>query len=241
MKLSTNEKEKIFAFLDEMSKYSAFRHFIANPTEDVWLNEMNGEMCDIYDCECTFYCGATKGVIINANFNFVIKIPFKTYHHTNYCAIEYRNYCVAEKEQLDKMFAWTDYVGRWNGLTIYAQEWVDCDEDEVSDEAYGSAYQNWKENSGEYEDCENEDEAQEYFSDMWYGTDGYDKISDKIWSDWKSLAHQFEQFIYSNNCNDLHTGNWGFRNDKIVCVDYSGFGSDAYTPSHNKEYWAVIK
>ena len=36
----------------------------------------------------------------------------------------------------------------------------------------------------------------------------------------------FCHFMRSMYINDIHAGNWGWRDNKIVLVDYSGFGDN---------------
>ena len=42
----------------------------------------------------------------------------------------------------------------------------------------------------------------------------------------------FWDFCDDNNINDLHEENWGFRGNKLVLVDYSGYhGESGYCTS----------
>ena len=45
-----------------------------------------------------------------------------------------------------------------------------------------------------------------------------------VWEKTYDVADEFLAFMRKMYINDLHPGNWGWNNNKLVLVDYSGYG-----------------
>ena len=57
-----------------------------------------------------------------------------------------------------------------------------------------------------------------YFSDEDYML----KLAQAEWND-DALFEDFTRFIENVDLNDLHAGNWGRKNGRLVVTDYAGF------------------
>lgn len=165
--------------------------------------------------------GATKGVLIFPNLDFVIKIPF-TYtgdrdefcgaddsgEGWNYCEVEEIKYQRAENFGINGCFAKTILVGRVNGYPIYAQEKAKIFTQEGSPSP--------KKSEEEYEKIEDICEGiGECFNRIWLN-DAFDYFGEKIF-------YSFLDFLESFNISDLHDGNIGYIGMRPVLIDYSSF------------------
>lgn len=146
--------------------------------------------------------GATKAVFIDSVFNWVIKISLPG-NDGDYCAREYENYCLATERGLDYYFAACDRLIEIDGITFYAQQYVECDEG-VDSEIYEKIRPDsdndvdtlWR----EVEEMEAWDRVMALYNDDALG-----------------------QFIEERRINDLHCGNFGIAGDHYVMIDYSGW------------------
>lgn len=195
------------------------------------------------DFENDYYClaeGATKGVIIPKDKNYVIKIPFfgKHYSYTqkggkekiefeefyseisgsqDYCAAEVIIYNKAKKEGLEVCFAETCCIGETNGYPIYAQQKASI------------GLIDW---DIFCEECGGEEEAEfrcQTLSEKYYITDANEGKLDPTWiNDFISSYDEefFEilsNFLLENEIYDLHDENVGYISGMPVLVDYSSF------------------
>lgn len=165
--------------------------------------------------------GATKGVLIFPNLDFVIKIPF-TYTEDdeefcgaddsgegwNYCEVEEIKYQRAETFGVNNCFAKTVLVGNIKGYPIYAQEKAKVFGKEGSPSP--------RKSEEEYEKIEDMCEGVgECFNKIWL-RDAFDYFGEKIF-------YNFLDFIENFNIRDLHDGNLGYIGMRPVLVDYSSF------------------
>ena len=165
-----------------------------------WFRKHMPKRCDIYE-------GASKGVIVFEDADYVIK--FEYYGSESYCKLEANNYADAAEAGLARYFAETRFVCEIDGITFTVQEKCDCDE--------GAVYNSL----GRYVRSTYEDEGSEYNEhDIWSEVDclfdegrAYEMFEDA------ALAH----FICSHYINDLHQGNFGFVGERLVMTDFSGF------------------
>lgn len=161
-----------------------------------------------YGNSLTFADGASKAVFINSNFEWVIKINLPREEH-NWCGREYENYRLAEEYGLTYYFASCEYLGEFEGIEFYAQEYVDCNE-EVDSEIYNSLKHRYDSSNMKYdEDC------------LWDELDNLeaDERVDLLYNDEELVC-----FILERHINDLHCGNFGIKGDHYVIIDYCGFG-----------------
>lgn len=165
--------------------------------------------------------GATKGVLVFPNLDFVIKIPF-TYtgddeefrgaddsgEGWNYCEVEEIKYQRAGTFGVEGCFAKTILVGRIDGYPIYAQEKAKIFTKEGSPSP--------RKSEEEYERIEDIcDSVGECFNRIWL-SDAFDYFGEKVF-------YNLLEFINSFNISDLHDGNIGYIGMRPVLVDYSSF------------------
>lgn len=153
--------------------------------------------------------GATKGVLIIYDCDYVIKfnLPGET---RDYCGREYNNYLAAKEAGLAKYFAAVELLAEVRGITFYAQQKIECDEDADSD-IYNSLRERY-ESDGEDPDPD----------DLW------DEVDDM--GDWERVELLFGnielcRFINDRRINDLHNGNIGLLDGCRIIHDFSGFGA----------------
>lgn len=176
--------------------------------------------------DCIHYSfGATKAVLWEDTLPYVIKIPLGFYRKKDYCEREVKNYKLAQNcPQITNCFAWCDFLFYYYDMPVYVMEKADCDEDEISGEAFETALltsceiNNIKKDSKDYEAyCET-------FGDEWDWMEDTERMECLCRKQWGvEIVGLFEAFCIKNDINDLHTGNWGYVDGRLVVVDYSGF------------------
>lgn len=165
--------------------------------------------------------GATKGVFIFPELDFVIKIPF-TYtgddeelrgaddsgEGWNYCEVEELKYERATTFGVEGCFAKTVLVGKVKGYPIYAQEKAKTFTKEGSPSP--------RKSDEEYEKMEDIcDGLGECFNRIWL-SDAFDYFGEKIF-------YGLLEFINSFDISDLHDGNIGYIGMRPVLIDYSSY------------------
>ena len=173
--------------------------------------------------------GCTKAVIWDSSLPYVLKIPFGYSNNElkDYCEIERENYFLAQKiPEISGFFAKSQFLFEFRGVPIYLMDRAECNEAEIEDRAFTSALNRSKELQEFSEDVDSEDFFQEFSHSFDYAGDER-KIDALLVEQWGEVAVDiFWDFCRENNINDLHFGNWGVLNDKIVLVDYSGYHGD---------------
>ena len=160
----------------------------------------------------SFADGATKAVFISFDFDWVIKINLPG-ERNDYCARECENYRLAEERGLAYYFAATEYLGEFEGVHFYAQEYVNCDEG-VDSEIYNSLRARYKSSDNDVDDDCLWDEVEEL--------DAEERV-ELLYND-----DALVRFIWECRINDLHCGNFGIKDDHYVMLDYSGFGDGVF-------------
>lgn len=172
------------------------------------------------------YCGISKLVLSFEELpNYVIKIPFTWYaqgderyaYRVDYCEIECEIYQYAQCDNADCLLAKEWQVAKVNNHPIYIQEKVIyCDnEDKI---AFTPA-NNQEDSYQSY--CQQIKKASRH---AYYATE------DKVWNYNVCQHYGFNEGIrlltwLSNNCDDLHNANIGYKADGApVVFDYSGVG-----------------
>ena len=164
----------------------------------------------VLQCGDTIYTisnGASKVVIVINDYDYVIKIPFKGYE--NLCEAEADIYWRAVARGFEENFAPCFYVCSYKELPLYAMIKCDCGED-YEDIMSRISHQYIT------DDMFDADEAWECYED-----EGCLSIFEDRYEDEK--RYKWCRFIHSNHISDIHGGNVGFLNGKLVMVDYSGF------------------
>lgn len=168
--------------------------------------------------------GASRVVVWDDECDYVIKIargPFDEKYNVH----EVEVYAAAVEEGLEETFAWcacyiepVDY-GDVSVPGIYVMEFLEGDEEDISQRAYDCGLNNYCETHGityptsdtcdDYERTVNEDE----------------EIMELVESTMPQHKRGlFERFLIDWNVSDIHCGNVLFRNDTYVICDYAGYG-----------------
>lgn len=187
-----------------------------------------------YKGKVSYETGATKGVLIFEDLNFVIKIPFKygsdhryygSYEGYNeysgmyrgaecpngwdYCEVETIKYENAEDYDVSDCFAKTELIGTIDGYPIYKQE-------------FATIYSN-SNGSTSCHTRDDEEKVEKYCDDNCYDCFNIDWLSDAFIYFGEKKFCQLMQFIRDFNIADLHSHNLGYIGMKPVLVDYSSF------------------
>lgn len=182
------------------------------------------EWCDssagfLFNASLEVTSGATRCVVLSNDSNWVLKFDFEEEDcgfHKYYNKIEAENFEEACRRGLDKYFAAMYYLGNLEGLEVYAQERVRADEKVVSNSFFEYTLENYY-GSYEIDDEDVRDSAWSDSTDLENSERIYAMIQDS------KAADALVDFTDEFDINDLHSGNWGYRGDEPVLIDYSGF------------------
>lgn len=153
--------------------------------------------------------GATKVCIGHVDLKgWVIKVGY-TDTRFDHATIEYNNYCLAEKASLTEFFPTTVYLGDFCGRAFYIQEEAECDEDVISSSWLDCLLSRY-EKIGEDYDCEN----------LWDEIDAMDD-EEKAYLTFEN--HSLCDFLIEHDIGDLHEGNFGYIDGRMVIVDFGGY------------------
>ena len=198
-----------FTLLGQLEEGCAeFSEFFQKPNGSKWRELMWNDAGSWAD-SIVLESGATKAVIIDEDYDYVLKIPFLMESGQNYCQIELENYVNAKQDNLEAYFAETFYLGEYEGAQCYASKKADCDDIEgrVSDEIRES-----------YPDMSDED-FNSYIGDCWGEEIVEEAMKNCAGDNWGRLY----DFLYDNGINDLHYGNIGYIDGSLVYIDFSGY------------------
>ena len=170
--------------------------------------------------------GASRYVIWDDEYDFAIKFA-RDEVYEKYNEAELELYSRAKALGIEKNFAWIEkftssYIdddGKYMPA-IYVVEYLRCNEGEVDDTIWDYGYKNYCEANGL--DSSTYDYADEYTS---MREDDSDEAMDYFLSQMvDEEKHIVWTFILDNDINDLHTGNYSFRGERLVIHDYAGWG-----------------
>ena len=230
-----------------------FKSLLNDLCEDYHLGEyIDGRCSEDLDCEWEGYndaadhlgiwtaSGATKFVIGDDNCDYIIKFCPDGCDY-DYCAREVEVYEEAVRAGYADKFAWCAHLFDYDFnesfcLPVYVMEWCQCGYNMIDDEMddyhftkYCASHNIDKEADGAYD---------EYSSKARYGGDYDEKMMEWAFSVWGLDYHNPEHYAFCNFMkemfiNDIHAGNWGWCNNKLVLTDYSGYGEDEECRSIN--------
>lgn len=173
--------------------------------------------------------GASRLVLWDEDYcDYVIKIALDP-SYEKYCQHEVEIYAAAEKEGVSDSFAWcmcyqepTYADGEIDAPGIYVMEYLDCNEDEVYDDAWCHGYKEYCRSHGL--DASNYDNASQY--DNWNQSDDSDLVLDLLESNMSTeYRRMFEVFMCKWEITDIHQGNIScLHNGHRKIVDYGGWG-----------------
>ena len=180
-----------------------------------------------------YYYGATKLVIIFPGADYVVKVPFsgqdmeffddynKEWHYDfiefagargdtywDYCSAEVEEYKRAESCGLGQFFAKTELIGCVKGYPIYIQERIDI----------------LKESNRYYAKVERRESAKRTCREKGYKCFEASWVADLMDYCSEELFNRAMKY-FTEQLNDLHSGNIGYLNGAPILADYSGFYS----------------
>lgn len=180
-----------------------------------WEEMYHDYLCRIH---CVAVCGVTRVVIVPDWLDWVVKVNFMGSGITqNYNALEDQHFQLAVEAGLDRYFAATYFIDKVEGIEVYAQEKVKVDEESVSSSFFEYTLENYYRQAREEED---EDAVNEAAWEESIGLENEDRIYAMIED---GGAEELVNFVFENDINDLHSGNWGYRGDEPVLIDYAGY------------------
>ena len=201
--------------LDEIKEETGFSFETYDDVENI-LEDLryNYGMEKVY-----FEWGASRVVFYDDNNDYAIKIAreqcFEKYNER-----EVEIYADAETQKLEENFGWCKcYIEPTEETPgIYVMEFLDGDEEDVTSRAYQYGYSKYCETYGL---DTNEDSAESYQSEV----DEKEELMYLLHSYMtEKEVSAFENFVYSWDISDLHSGNMLYRNERLVICDYAGWG-----------------
>lgn len=175
-----------------------------------------------------FDSGVTRLVFWDTDYcDYVIKIALNQ-KYEKYCQHEVEVYAAAVDEGVSDSFAWctcySEPVEEEEVYVpgIYVMEYLDCNEEAVSDSAWSYGYKKYCEERGiDGSDWEATDDYNE-----WRWDEGEETVLDYMESMMSTeYLKTFEVFMRKWWINDIHEANVSFANDgRLVIIDYAGWG-----------------
>jgi len=238
MKINKTEiSEKAKQIINDLVENYSFLDFISEISYKNFSNweDLNQNYSNKYEIKN----GASRFVIYEKeNPNFVLKFlreygdskfydsETKTKSPINYNEIETVIYEYAEKENISEFFAWSyklfDFDFNGKILPIYVMEFIDSDEDIISEDSGDYQFKLFCEEEGL--DPEDE-ESREKFNDNNHccvnGTDAMLEFAENYWGE--EEFNSVSSLLERANVHDLHCGNWGYRDNQLVIIDYAGY------------------
>ena len=224
-----------FEALDEMiDRYDFYKVFFQNPyaANDYPTND-----------DFELYFGASRGCLILPNMPTVVKFDVENDALGSICNRELANYRRACNQKIEKYFAPARYIGTftkrikyWNWELVRAVVgYHDDDDDEFWFETINNSL-----DENEKEEILISIPLYEYTKaeETYFNSSVESKMrasNSKVFYKYSNVGGQFidtygieefkalEKFLSDNNINDLHEGNVGFIDGKIVFIDYGGY------------------
>lgn len=211
---------RIFELLNELyENFETFRTFINEPSS-YRFEEFGDEFQNYGDTdEIEVEWGATKGVLMEIDTDYVIKIPFIEEHDFDYCAYEETVLEEAAERGLEEFFAETESVGEYHGVPIYKMERVEVNYDKLLSK-YGEEYSKSCKKSGTLYSEVEMTRRFESFDGEYY----IDFFNELFFEKGKKKIEELTYFLSDFDVNDLHIANMGVNsNNEVVFIDYSGY------------------
>lgn len=201
--------------------------------EDCWGKEREA----VSDLHIWIGTGCTKFVIGDEDCDYIIKFqpPFADIDEVgeyDYCAREVEIYNKAVVEGFADKFAWCaklfDYKTPDYVLPVYIMEYCQCSYTAIDDDMDDWHYTNYCTSRH----IEKSDEAYAQYDEVKWDKGFDERMMEWAYSVWgldynavpdygvKTIV----QFMREMFINDIHCGNWGWCKNKLVLVDYSGYG-----------------
>lgn len=204
--LSVEKKIEIFSFIKENISIDFEKDEFSSLTYVIFNNDtlmMRG---------FSIFGGMTKACLYHEVFGeYVAK--FRTVER-DYCEKEYQNYLLAKDNGLEKYFPYTDFLGEFCNIKFFIQEKAICNDDYISDQLYKNMYESYV---GE-PDLEELVESG-YLADVVSDMDDEERLNCLYGCDCDDLI----EFVNEYRINDLYEGNFGYIDNRLVIIDFSGF------------------
>ena len=179
--------------------------------------------------------GVTKFVIGTDDCDYIIKFCPNS-EGFDYCAREVEVYEEAVHAGHADKFAWCaklfDYdFNSFISLPVYVMEWCQCGYDQIDDEMDDYHYSKY---CSSHHSEKNDDMLEEYLnSEERQSKDYAERMMEWAYSVWgldynapvvPEAGMTIAEFMRKMFINDIHAGNWGWKDNRLVLVDYSGYG-----------------
>lgn len=164
--------------------------------------------------------GATKICLVFDKTDFIVKWSYNCDDEHSESLKECRIYACAVEAGLACFFPKTEVLGKWGDVTVIIQDKVDYS---VSDCSWDKKQH--------YQHIANT-VTNRIFSKMEHGFRigcGYDRDLDTTWGKLvislygKRVTKKLCEFIQEYKINDLHSSNIGYKNDRPIILDFSGY------------------
>ena len=196
-----------------------------------------------YDLGLRFSGGATRMMIHKVGLPYVIKFAIEPQFGCDFCSDEINTYKQAEAAGVADIFAWCEHLmdytfsdgGKERTVNVMIMEECFCYEDSVSNDTFRYHYYRFCEENNLVDD----EDSREQFWDEGPDPDCDDGILSYAVSTVGFSHNEQERLIEvldACGVNDLHCGNWGYIGDRLVMIDYAGYGSKNERDSYH-EIW----
>ncbi len=173
-----------------------------------------------------FANGATRLIIGDEDREFVIKFqPYEDSRDHDYCRFEYDTYKAAVAVGLDEYFCPIEFLFNYDFgdrvCGVYVMPYCSCDPQDIEDDSYNYQFKRFCSDNG-YD--EHDEDAMDEFN---YDYDSDSCLIELALESWGRLGDYdcLCDFLRNWGCNDLHAGNWGYLENRLILVDYAGYGS----------------
>ena len=238
-------REQYRGLLDKMVEHGFAKvvceAYCADDVHYEWSRQCDSDILDELDIWMS--CGATRCCFgFNNDTEYVVKFQIDK-DECDYCAREAQISRRAEQYGFGDYFAKCEplfdytftYDNKNKKVEVYVMEWCCCDYDTVSDNSYNYHYTKFCEDNNL---DASSDDSRDLFSDEEERRASDDENSESnigmieyAKSTWgiidEKFLHDLIEFMRDWEINDLHAGNWGYKGDKLVMVDYGGYGDVA--------------
>lgn len=193
--------------------YPSFQNFIYSKGRRKTWGIFRDAVIRNTDSNFTVTSGAFRAVIIDENFDWVIKFDFKeeiNEEHVGNCRAEMIYYKNAVTWGIEEYFAPCFYGGEWNGVTFYLMKKVTIDIDSMNEEISSGL----ESSDINYASCFNSDMAAEDIDTIVNVFGSYFPYEE---------VTQLIEFCETYCINDFHSGNIGYLMGRPILVDYAGY------------------
>ena len=184
-------------------KKNDFYQFIKNETDDYHDFVV---VVDGAEVTVSVMSGATKAVFAVEGMDTVAKIGFQNFK-VDHAAREAQIYQEACGAHLEQFFVPCKKIGEISNLEVFEMELVDVGEELVTSDM-------WRKCSGSM--------SNEEIVDVIDEDCGFVESLFPFYYSNEEMTRLYE-FISELEINDLHSGNIGYENGRIVIIDYSGY------------------